>query len=94
MATPTVTTAPPVPKGSKRVVFTVDEQSLANLERVRRRLGVKSLGEAIRISLALADSLQKEAELGFVEVLTRSPKTGMERRMGGPALVRGGRADG
>ena len=94
MATPTDATAPPIPKGSKRVVFTVDEQALANLEQIRRRLGARSLGDAIRISLTLADALQKEAELGFVEVITRSPKTGMERRMGGTPLVRGGRSDG
>ncbi len=94
MATRTDTTMPPIPKGSKRVVFDVDEQAFANLEQVRRRLGAKSLGDAIRISLALADSLQKEAELGFVEVITRSPKTGMERRMGGAPLVRDRRSDG
>ena len=94
MGAPKEKTTPSIPKGSKRVVFTVDEKGLANLERVRRKLGARSLGDAIRISLALADSLQKEAELGFVEVITRSPKTGMERRMGGTPLVRDGRSDG
>ena len=94
MATPTDTALPPVPKGSKRVVFTVDEQAFADLEQVRRRLGARSLGDAIRISLALADALQRQAELGFVEVITRSPKTGLERRMRGTPLVRDGRSDG
>ncbi len=94
MGTRKLSTTPLTPKGGKRIVFTFDERSLLSLERVRHRLGAKSLAEAVRISLALADSLQKEAELGFVEVVTRSPKTGMERVMGGPALVHTGRSDG
>jgi len=94
MATPSVLTEPPLPKGGKRIVFTFDESSLLSLERVRDKLGAKTLAEALRISLALADSLQKQAELGFVEVITRSPRTGREQVMGGPALVRRGRSVG
>ena len=94
MGTRKQSTTTPTSKGSRRIVFTFDERSLESLERVQKRLGAKSLAEAVRISLALADSLQREAELGFVEVITRSPKTGLERVMGGPALVRSGRSDG
>lgn len=94
MGAPKETTTPSIPKGGKRIVFTFDESSLLSLERVRDKLGAKTLAEAVRISLALADSLQKQAELGFVEVITRSPTTGRERVMGGPALVRRGRSDG
>ena len=47
MGAPKETTTPSIPKGSKRVVFTVDEKGLANLERVRRKLGARSLGDAI-----------------------------------------------
>ncbi len=88
------TTTTPTSKGSRRIVFTFDERSLVSLERVREKLGAKSLADAVRISLALADSLQREAELGFVEIVARSPKTGMERVMGGPALVRSGLSGG
>jgi hypothetical protein len=94
MGTQKLSTTPLTPKGSKRIVFTFDERSLMSLERVRQKLGAKSLAEAVRISLALADSLQKQAEKGFIEVVTRSPRTGKERVMGGPALVSTGRSDG
>ena len=71
---------------TKRIIFTFDEGALEGLDRVRKHFGAKSMAEAVRLSLKLADSLQKQARQGYDEVLVRSHRTGRRKVMAGPLL--------
>lgn len=71
---------------SRRVVFTFDDRSLANLERMKAVGRYASLAEVVRDSLQITRALQSQREQGFTELAVRNPKTGAERTLIIPEL--------
>lgn len=71
---------------SKRVVFTFDDRSLANLERMKAAGKYASLAEVVRDALQITRAVQSQREQGFTELTVRNPKTGAERTLIIPEL--------
>lgn len=66
------------PRG-RRVVFTFDERSFTNLNRMTQLGRYPSMAEVVREALQVRDAIQKQASEGFSEVVVRNPKTKLER---------------
>jgi hypothetical protein len=66
---------------AKRMIFTFDDASLKNLERIKARRKLSSTAEAVRQSIQIGESLQQQADQGYSEVIVRDPKTKKERVM-------------
>jgi hypothetical protein len=63
----------------KRVVFTFDDRSFDNLERMKAVGRYPSLANAVRDSLQITRAIQSQREQGFTELIVRNPRTGVER---------------
>jgi len=70
----------------KRVVFTFDEKSYADLKSIAAERYSGSMAETVRESLAVREALQSQADQGYSEIVVRDPDTGKERVMVTPAL--------
>ncbi len=64
---------------AKRVVFSFDGASFANLEQIRDRGRYPNLAGAVRDALRTVKALQEHRDAGFTEVVVRNPETGAER---------------
>jgi Arc/MetJ-type ribon-helix-helix transcriptional regulator len=71
---------------NKRVVFTFEERSLENLQKLTDQGRFSSMADTVRESLQISRALQSQAGQGFTEVLVRNPETNEERVMVIPAL--------
>jgi len=67
-------------------VFSFDERSYESLQQIKDRGRFKSMGEAVRESLQISQSLQSQASQGFSEIVVRNPETKEERVMIAPNL--------
>lgn len=70
----------------KRVVFSFDDRSLENLERMTQQGRYPSMANAVRDSLQITRALQSQAEKGFTEIIVRNPETNEERVIVVPEL--------
>ena len=70
----------------KRVVFSFDDRSLENLERMTEQGRYPSMANAVRDSLQITRALQSQAEKGFTEIIVRNPETNEERVIVVPEL--------
>jgi hypothetical protein len=70
----------------KRVVFSFDDRSLENLERMTHQGRYPSMANAVRDSLQITRALQSQAEKGFTEIIVRNPETNEERVIVVPEL--------
>jgi hypothetical protein len=77
---------------SQRVVFSFDDTSLDMLNNVKKKGDFNSLGSAVRESLTISETLQQQVADGFTEVVVRNPKTGQEKTLIVPSLMRVARA--
>ncbi|MEK6927347.1 MAG: hypothetical protein AABX11_02850 [Nanoarchaeota archaeon] len=75
--------------GLIKVAFNFDEQSLAELEKIRLRYGLKTVEEAIITSLSVYRRVIKEYLQGYEELAVRNPKTGEERTFTPEAILWG-----
>ncbi len=75
---------------SKRVVFTFDDRSLESLDQIKAEGRFSSLAEAVREALRVSRALQAQGKEGFTQVKVRNPKSGEERTLVIPELVRKG----
>ena len=73
-------------KGSKRVAFTFDVNSLEALEEMKEEGHYSSLAETVRDSLQINRALQTQAKKGYNEIIVRDPETGNERVLIIPSL--------
>lgn len=73
----------------KRVVFSFDDRSLADLTAIKQGGRFVSLGETVRSSIGTASALFTQAEHGFTELIVRDPQSGRERQIIIPTLACG-----
>jgi hypothetical protein len=60
---------------NKRIVFTFDQKTYDELERIRELGGFSSLAEAARESITLTRMLQIQSSLGFSDIQVNKPGT-------------------
>ena len=70
-------------KKSPRLTFTFDDRAYEGLMRVQKRFKAKSVAEAVRLSLQLADSILAQAKQGYEEIVVRNPRTDKMKVMAG-----------
>ncbi len=73
---------------SKRVLFTFDPRSYANLKELTEQGEYASMADTVRDSLQTTHALQTQAGHGFTEVVLRNPKTSQERVIVIPRMER------
>ena len=73
-------------KENKRVVFTFDAHSLADLEEMKEEGPYSSLAETVHDSLQITRSLQNLAKRGYSEIIVRDPVTEEERLLMIPTI--------
>lgn len=64
---------------NQRVVFTFDDQSLANLKWMTTVYGCSSMADTVREALRITRALMDQAKSGYSEIIVGNPDTGMER---------------
>lgn len=65
----------------KKVFFTMPDDELKRLEKLREKLGVSSLAAALRMSANLLHSMQVQKESGFSTVLVENPRNGKKKEL-------------
>lgn len=64
---------------SKRMLFTFDSRSYANLKDLTEQGTFASMADAVRDALQTSQALQSQAKQGFTEFVLRNPETLQER---------------
>ena len=59
---------------SKRVVFTFDDASYEDLERIVANGNFRSMADAVRCSLMIVRALQSQAEAGYDQVFVKGSR--------------------
>ncbi len=71
---------------SKRVLFTFDSRSYANLKELTEQGAFASMADTVRDSLQTTRALHSQAKHGFTELVLRNPDTKQERVVIIPSL--------
>lgn len=75
-------------KENRRIIFTFDEVSYANLVTLGAAFHFNSMAETVRAALRLVNTFKNQFENGFTEIIVRNPNTGAERILVGDFLER------
>lgn len=77
--------APPA-MAEKRIIFTFDKHSLANLQALKGSTRMDTLGQTIGVLIQVATALSEQKQQGYTEVIVRNPRTEKERVLTMPDL--------